>query len=90
MENAIERIVVTNSEDTVDDQFLTKGSEQGMNVNINIGGIIPLKTAKQIVEKMMVSRAYKLYGSTYKAAKALKVDQSTVAKLIKKHNITKI
>lgn len=48
--------------------------------------IVPLKEAKKEVEKQLVSRAYKKYGSTYKAAEALEVDQSTVVKIMKKYN----
>lgn len=59
------------------------------NTNISSGimssGIMPLKEAKWELEKQLVLRAYDRYGSTYKAAKALQVDQSTVSKILKKH-----
>ena len=47
--------------------------------------LMPLKEAKEEVERQLVSWAYKMHGSTYKAAAALEVDQSTVVKLLKKH-----
>lgn len=50
-------------------------------------GLMPLKEAKWEVEKQLVTQAYKQLGSTYKAAEALKVDQSTIVKLLKKHSV---
>ncbi|MEA4922472.1 MAG: sigma 54-interacting transcriptional regulator [Eubacteriaceae bacterium] len=47
--------------------------------------IVPLKEAKHQIEKQLVTRAYKKYGSTYKAAEALHVDQSTVVKILSKY-----
>ncbi|MGI6767272.1 MAG: sigma-54 interaction domain-containing protein [Lentihominibacter sp.] len=51
-------------------------------------GIMPLREAKRDLERQLVLRAYKECGSTYKAAEALHVDQSTVAKLLKKYTET--
>ena len=51
--------------------------------------VIPLRTAKQAVEKQLVLRALSVHGSTYKVAKALDVDQSTVVKIMKRHGISK-
>lgn len=48
-------------------------------------GLMPLKEAKWEVEKQLVTKAYEELGSTYKVAKVLKVDQSTVVKLLHKH-----
>lgn len=48
-------------------------------------GLMPLKEAKWEVEKQLVTRAYEELGSTYKVAKVLQVDQSTVVKLLHKH-----
>lgn len=47
--------------------------------------IIPLKEAKKQLEEQLVKRAYEVYGTTYKAAEILKVDQSTVSKILKKY-----
>ena len=46
---------------------------------------MPYKVAKSTLEKILVQRAYETCGSTYKAAEALGIDQSTVAKLLKKY-----
>lgn len=50
--------------------------------------LMPLKQAKSEVEAQLVKRAYEIYKSTYKAGKALEIDQSTVVKLLKKHKLS--
>lgn len=47
--------------------------------------IIPLKEAKHQLEEQLVKKAYAKYRTTYSAASALGVDQSTVSKLLKKY-----
>ena len=47
--------------------------------------IIPLKEAKSQLEEQLVKRAVEVYGTTYKAAEVLNVDQSTVSKIMKKY-----
>lgn len=88
LENVIERMVVTDSEDVF--EFLLKDKELPIfeENSIEIKGIVPLKEARETLEKELLLRAYQLYGSTYKAAKALQVDQSTVVKKLKKYNIS--
>jgi len=46
--------------------------------------IIPYKQAKRELERELVEKAYKVYGSTYKAADALGIAQSTVVRILKK------
>ena len=47
--------------------------------------LMPLKEAKQEVERQLLKKAEEIYNSTYKMADALQIDQSTVVKLLKKH-----
>ncbi len=47
--------------------------------------LIPLKEAKHQLEEQLVKKAISRYKTTYKAAEALGVDQSTVSKLLKKY-----
>lgn len=89
LENTIHRAVVTNSEIAIDALNIRDTSETATEASIEVKGILPLKTAKSILEKVLVTRAYNMYGSTYKAADILKIDQSTVSKIIKKHRIEK-
>lgn len=52
--------------------------------------LMPLKAAKAKIEEELIRAAYTKFRSTYKAAKLLEVDQSTVAKLIKKYKIREL
>lgn len=54
---------------------------------ITCEGLMPLKEAKWEVERILVNRAYAELGSTYKVAETLKCDQSTIVKLMKKHDM---
>lgn len=53
--------------------------------NVMCTGIIPLKQARQELEYTLVKNAYEKYGSTYAAASALEVNQSTVSRILKKY-----
>lgn len=83
LENIIERMVVTNSENVF--EFLMK--DESFHVfeenTVQVKGLVPLKKAKKMIEKELIIKAYEMYGSTYKAAKVLQVDQSTVVKKLK-------
>ncbi|PAQ14082.1 Fis family transcriptional regulator [Bacillaceae bacterium SAOS 7] len=75
LQNIVERAVVTNS------SILKVSQTESKSENvIVVRGMYPLKQAKKIVEEQLIRRAYAEYGSTYKAAAALKVDQSTISK----------
>lgn len=54
---------------------------------IHCSDIVPMKAAKAEIEKQLLQKAYKIYHSSYEVAKALDIDQSTVIKLKKKHNL---
>jgi DNA-binding NtrC family response regulator len=47
---------------------------------------MPLKEAKHEVERQLVNKAISIHKTTYKAAEALKVNQSTIVKLLKRIN----
>lgn len=89
LENYIERVVVTNTTTPLNDMLNIYQGVEIIGEKILVTDLIPLKKAKKMLEKELISKAYKLYGSTYKAAKALKVDQSTIAKKIKEYSIEK-
>ncbi len=87
LEHMIERLYIISDSPLLCGGDLDKllfGSEAGPN-KVFCAEIMPLKEAKWEVERQLVERAYLMYGSTYKAAKALSVDQSTVVKLMKKY-----
>lgn len=85
LENMVERIIVTKSPEWTGHDH-SKASSGSV---IEIKELIPLKEAKRILEKDMISRAYKKYKTTYKTAEVLGVDQSTVSKKIKMYNLHK-
>ncbi len=88
LEHMVERAVVIYSNDinvcTKDSMWnILKGPRP------NEGGvfcteIIPYKRAKRELECQLIGKAYEVYGSTYKAAEALEIDQSTVARILKR------
>jgi transcriptional regulator with PAS, ATPase and Fis domain len=89
--HVIERVLaVTDSDD------ISLNSIAGMldDASHNSGKVIctelmPLKLAKSELEKQLVLWAYEVNGSTYKVAKVLKVDQSTVVRLLQKYGTPK-
>lgn len=89
LENLIQRMVVTNSLEIFnpfisDINKQTKDDSHSFNPEV-IVPLIPLKKAKKMLEKELVLKAYSLYGSTYKAAKVLEVDQSTIVRKLKEY-----
>lgn len=90
LENVIERLFVLSEDDTIKRENLICVIEENCDTssipNITNISIRPLKEAKWELEKQLVSKAYQMYHSTYKVAEVLHVDQSTVVKLLHKHN----
>lgn len=82
LENTIERMVVTGVKEPIHPGEPAAASAQIFDVG---GQLPPLKEAKKEFEKRLILRAYDLYGTTYKAAEVLQVDQSTIAKKIKQY-----
>lgn len=92
LEHIIERMYVLTDGDIITAKdmkniLLSESSEEGGGAQLQCTGLMPLKDAKWELERQLVSRAYKQYGNTYKVANALKIDQSTVVKLLKKHDL---
>jgi transcriptional regulator with PAS, ATPase and Fis domain len=89
MEHVIEHVYILSfgeiiTEKDVNEALYGFNSEKN-NQKVVLKGIIPLKEAKNEIERQLVTQAYSQYGSTYKAAEALQCDQSTVAKILKKY-----
>jgi transcriptional regulator with PAS, ATPase and Fis domain len=55
---------------------------------IMVNNLIPLRKAIAEVEKQLIVKAVREYGSTYKAAKVLDVNQSTIVRKIQKYGNT--
>jgi len=88
LENMIERLVVTTQNHIISSakfQEIMSTVEADSRVpRIKINEIMPLKEAVYEVEKMIIEEAIKKYGSTHKASKVLGIDQTTVARKLKK------
>lgn len=87
LQNIVERLVVIAANETIKAQdlpstFTPQGKPEG---EMTAGGIMPLQQAIEEVEKRLIINAHRLYGSTYKIAEVLGVNQSTVVRKMKKY-----
>lgn len=89
LEHIIERLFISvdGNELTGEDLSELITTKEELSDLIHCAEIIPLKEAKSEIEKQLLTKAYSTYNSSYKVAEALKIDQSTVIKLKKKHNL---
>ena len=93
LKNMIENMVVVSNNEylQLNDLPWHKDSDHGSK---NAGGhrddpdIIPLEKAVELTEKRLLQKAKEKYKSTRKIAHALEVDQSTVARKMKKYGLT--
>jgi transcriptional regulator with PAS, ATPase and Fis domain len=91
LEHVIERLYVTTEEMRIERENVEEILSDGMPVepsyasidSVIVGGA-SLKEARREFETRLVKEAYELTRSTYKAASLLKVDQSTVVRILKK------
>ncbi len=91
LENLIERLVVTSSEEVLDTNHLPpyffKVPQENGESNIKIEDIMPLKEAVEAVEKMILTKTFQVASSYNEAAKILGIDASTVFRKVKKYDI---
>lgn len=86
LEHVLERAIVISETDVITTESLQNFLEvKTNNKKIVCTELMPLKLAKRQIEEQLVRNAYELYKSTYKVAKVLEIDQSTVVKLLKKY-----
>ncbi|MGV8979605.1 sigma-54 interaction domain-containing protein [Clostridium sp.] len=90
LQNIIERLVVIDDETIIKKSNIinTLGTKISYIDNIDNSNVT-LKQAVNSLEKNIIESALKKYGSTYKAAKVLGIDQSTVVKKAKTLGIRK-
>jgi len=91
LQNVIERMLVMTPDEHITpvhlpSNILSQADSHGSKVALD--ETIPFKKAIEIVERQILERALKKYGSTRKAAKALKIDQSTVVRKTRKHGLS--
>lgn len=88
LQNIIERLVIISENEEIIDSNQVKvllGSD--ISEEVLIEEDMGLKEIQQYVEKKYIKRALKLGGNTRKAAKILKIDQSTVVRKAQKYGI---
>ncbi len=90
LENVVESMVVLSPEEMVGIEsmpakILMEDTER-QSTAIDIKEIMPLKEAVSLLEEALLEKAMQKYGTTRKAAAALKVDQSTVVRKLQKYN----
>ncbi|CEP66988.1 PAS fold [Moorella glycerini] len=92
LENVVERLVVMSDDKQItkndlSEELLVDGASRSHVSEIIIAKLIPLREATAIVEKQLIEKAIDEYGSTYKAAKVLGVDQSTIVRKLNRYKI---
>ena len=89
VENIIERLLVTVPEDWISLEHLPSHMRSDAictEAVVSVKRIIPLKKAVLELERQLIVRAMDRYKSTYKAAEALNVNQSTLFRKMQKIN----
>lgn len=86
MMNVIERCLVTAKGRLIGPDALPDflSSERRAEEQVSVKGLLPLREARDMVEQKLINEAIRIFGTTYKAAEALEVDQSTVVRKMKK------
>ncbi|CAB1243463.1 sigma-54 interaction domain-containing protein [Clostridium sp. MT-14] len=90
LENVIERTVIISEDNQIrcsdlPGELTTTNEDSNLSDEIHISKLMPLRKASALVEYQLIKRAIDENGSTYKAAKVLDVDQSTIVRKIKKY-----
>lgn len=86
LEHILERaIIISDTEVIALETFQNFLELKTNNKKVFCTELMPLKLAKREIEEQLVKNAYEIYKSTYKVAKVLEIDQSTVVKLLKKY-----
>ncbi|MFZ5643757.1 MAG: sigma-54 interaction domain-containing protein [Bacillota bacterium] len=91
LEHIVERLVITVEDDMIKPEHLPGSFHKNMDEQFDIPfiGLVPLDLAFELIEKKLISKAYKQLGSSYKVAKALNISQSRASRLIRRyHNDT--
>ncbi len=92
LENLVERVIIVADGDLIDVEHLPRrltGIEAPVNSQPGTPyKLQPLKTARDNLEKELLTEALRVCRTTYEIADALKIDQSTVVRKLSKYNLT--
>ncbi len=82
LENMVERLMVVTPTEVIGLAQLPAGfrRREETNEGISVRSLMPLKDAVMEVERQLINEALQKFGSTYKAAEALGVNQSTIVR----------
>ena len=82
LENMVERLMVVSSGEVITLSDLPDSFKQstGQVGGVSVDSLMPLRDAVYEVERQLIDKAMEKYGSTYKAAAALGVNQSTIVR----------
>lgn len=82
LENMVERLMVVSPTEQISLAQLpsTFRQQEDENGGVSVHSFMPLKEAVMEVERQLIGKALQKYGSTYKAAEALGVNQSTIVR----------
>ncbi len=86
LENLVERLVVTSPGERITLADLPRNLFVHLDYSpsIQVRGVLPLRQAVMELEWQLIQNALREYGSTYKAAKALNIDQSTLVRKVRR------
>jgi PAS domain S-box-containing protein len=90
LENLVERVMIVADGDIIDVQHLPRrltGIETSEVSQSLSSKLQPLKKAQDNLEKELLLEATRICRTTYEIAEVLEVDQSTVVRKLKKHNL---
>ena len=88
LEHLVEQLVVTSQNQLIQPEDLPAYLQpQKKEETVTAQGIIPLKQAVEEVERQILRHALKKYHSSRKIAKALKVNQTTIIRKLKRYNL---
>lgn len=90
LENLVERLLVTKEGNEIAvghlPEYIFEG-KSGYPNRVYVLDIYPLKEAVEELEKQLITMAYTRFKNTYKIAKALEVNQSTIVRKIQKYRL---
>lgn len=93
LENVIERMLVMTEEEQIGSTHLPayiRNQAYQSPDNVVVFENVPFKRAIERAERQLLEQALKKHGSTRKVAKALKINQSTVVRKIKKYGLSSL
>ena len=88
LRNAVERLVITSWNDEINEEEVSRILDpDGWEEYTRHFDIMPLKKARENMEKEILQKAVKSYKTTRRIAEVLEIDQSTVVKKLKRYKI---